>query len=1226
MQKHLQKWLLIATMLLVPWVTQGQTLGEYIYSTGIDTTKWVNMGSATQILSPSGSDGLASSLRNIGFAFPFGEDVYTQYSVNTDGNLRFGSTVTGTANYATPFSSSNANVNNPKINFFGCDGYGLSGSHYVRALTTVDSDSVAMLVVEFCMGTYTSATRNELYKWQMHLYQNGNIEVVYGSSPTTAPAATHQPGLCVNASDGWIINSSNVAIHFTSGSSSIISSGSWHEHGRYYRFEAPIITCPRPLTLNSSHLSPNSFDITWLNADNSDAYASLVRLYHGDTLLYDAVEYGDSVSFTGLIPNTIYTAGVASLCSAGDTSTFRTIDVHTPCVYMDSLPFFYDFESAPTGSQTTGSAFPECWTRLNNGSSYGGYPYASSSTTYNHTPGGGKGLYWYNTTTTGTYGDYQCVVLPGVDTNIYPIRNLQIRFWAKSSSSSYYPVLYVGVMSDPSDISTFQYVDTINVGNSTIWNEYETYFSHFSGEGSHVAIRANRPTSSWYVYVDDITLEEIPACPRTSELVQTDASLTSVTVSWTEMGSASQWILEYHTVDFVPGTNAGTVEVVTSLPYTITGLDSAHSYYIYVHADCGDDTSQNRFLLARTMAASPTTTPYFCDFEAEGPNGWELLNGNQTNIWVVDSAVNHGGSKSLYISNNGGTSNAYTTSTISYAYAYRTISFPDSGHYAFSYDWRSVGESHNYDFTRVFLSPVGYQWEENNNPAGSTYSFASWSCPAGWIELTEPFGSPANLAQSSAWRTYVGSFHIDSASTYNLVFAWANDGSGGSQPPTAIDNVAIVPNTCPAPEVHADYITPDTIILTWTPGGSETSWILSTDSIEMEVFDTFYVFDNLSANTEYRFVVRGICSSDDTSMMASLIVRTACGPMSVPFREGFDSYLWSTSTSDPLAPCWQKHTSYTTSYPYASTSYNHTPGGSKSMYMYSTSSTWTIMVLPAFAPSLDSLQLSFWLYRSNTSYVHRLEIGVMSNPSDPATFVSFDTVVPTMSSTWEEFMVPLRSDSLGGGYIAIRSPNGEYSYPYLDDIKVDYLPTCTRPTGISLLMSSIDTVRVAWTDTTHSTSFQLVCGAFGFDPDTATTGIIDIFDSTRVYDFLGLSPTLTYDIYVRIDCGADGTSSWVGPVSVRPGSINMPVTGHDTITACNVTIFDDGGPMGTYSHNANSTMVFYAPHPDSLFAFSGFAYTESTLDQLTSYDGVGTSPTPFPTVAPSLLLGIPMVR
>ena len=170
MKKHLSVLMLIAALLL-PWASKAQTLGEYTFSTGTDATLWYDMTGSTQILSPSGSDGLASAVQNIGFVFPFGEDNYTQFSVNTDGNLRLGSTATGTANYTTPFSSSNANINNPKINGFGCDGYGLSGSHYVKKLLVDDS----ILVVEFCTGTFNSTTRNNLYKWQVHLYASGNV-------------------------------------------------------------------------------------------------------------------------------------------------------------------------------------------------------------------------------------------------------------------------------------------------------------------------------------------------------------------------------------------------------------------------------------------------------------------------------------------------------------------------------------------------------------------------------------------------------------------------------------------------------------------------------------------------------------------------------------------------------------------------------------------------------------------------------------------------------------------------------------------------------------------------------------------------------------------------------------------------------------------------------------------------------------------------------------------
>ena len=139
MFKYLQKMLLIVA-LCVPWVTQAQSLGDYTFSTGTDASMWIDVPtSQTSLITPGAGDYGVSTVQNIGFSFPFGTEYYTQFSVNADGNLRFGGTVTGTTNYTTPFSTENAAVNNPKINVMGCDGF-LSDSGYVRKYNTVDDN------------------------------------------------------------------------------------------------------------------------------------------------------------------------------------------------------------------------------------------------------------------------------------------------------------------------------------------------------------------------------------------------------------------------------------------------------------------------------------------------------------------------------------------------------------------------------------------------------------------------------------------------------------------------------------------------------------------------------------------------------------------------------------------------------------------------------------------------------------------------------------------------------------------------------------------------------------------------------------------------------------------------------------------------------------------------------------------------------------------------------
>ena len=681
-------------MLFVPWVTQAQTLEDYSFLTGVDTTKWIDMSSATQILTPANSDGMASTVQNIGFSFPFRGNTYTQYSVNTDGNLRLGPTATSTSYYSSPFSSTNSNQNNPKINAFGCDGYGVSSTHYVKALDTVDASNDTMLVVEFCMGTYTSSTRNQLYKWQVHLYTNGNIDIVYGPTPTTAPGVTRQPGICFNSSDGWVINANNTASHFTSGySSTTFPSGQWPTNGRYYSFQSPNLLCPKPTGITVDNLSTTSFDISW--TDTSSATSWIVQLISNDSVYYDNVEYAFPVYFTGLNPATQYTVYVAGLCSNGDTSAFRTLDVLTNCDLLTSLPYIQNFDGVQGSTTTTMQTnnLPPCWNYLNHGTrtDYKGYPIVYNSSASAHSGSNSMRFYSYYSAADSS----QYAILPMTDSTLFPINNLMVNFNMRmySSGTSYTAYAVVGIMPNPTDASTFVPIDTL-ISNTTTYSNFEAYLSSYTGPHGYVTLLFPQATlvgANYNAgYVDDVVLNVIPTCPPIHDLTQTDASLSSVTVSWSEMGSATQWVVEYDTVDFVPGTGSGNIDYATATTHTISNLDSAHTYYIYVHADCGGgDTSANSFITANTLASSPASLPYLCDFEGDGNNGWQLLNGNQTNAWNVGSATNNGGNKSLYISDNGGTSNSYNISSISYTYAYRTLDITDSGEFAYSYDWKA---------------------------------------------------------------------------------------------------------------------------------------------------------------------------------------------------------------------------------------------------------------------------------------------------------------------------------------------------------------------------------------------------------------------------------------------------------------------------------------------------------------------------------------------------------
>jgi hypothetical protein len=177
-------------------------------------------------------------------------------------------------------------------------------------------------------------------------------------------------------------------------------------------------------------------------------------------------------------------------------------------------------------------------------------------------------------------------------------------------------------------------------------------------------------------------LEVIPPCPHVNNLTQTSATLNSITLHWEEAGEATQWRVEYDTVDFIPGSHSADSAISNDTTFVLTGLDSSRIYYIYVAAYCGGgEYGAYRSVQGRTLAAAPAQLPYSCSFEAVGNNGWELLNGNQTNRWYVGAAVNNGGSRSLYISDDGGVTNSYNTAAVSYVYAMRSIYIADAGEF-----------------------------------------------------------------------------------------------------------------------------------------------------------------------------------------------------------------------------------------------------------------------------------------------------------------------------------------------------------------------------------------------------------------------------------------------------------------------------------------------------------------------------------------------------------------
>ena len=75
-------------------------------------------------------------------------------------------------------------------------------------------------------------------------------------------------------------------------------------------------------------------------------------------------------------------------------------------------------------------------------------------------------------------------------------------------------------------------------------------------------------------------------------------------------------------------------------------------------------------------------------------------------------------------------------------------------------------------------------------------------------------------------------------------------------------------------------------------------------------------------------------------------------------------------------------------------------------------------------------------------------------------------------------------------------------------------------------------------------------------------------------------------------------------------SYNMGTSGSQTVSGCNIWIYDNGGPSGQYSNSCSSTMTITPDEPGAIFFIDQGTYnTESSYDWLKIYDGTSTSGT-----------------
>lgn len=924
------------------------------------------------------------------------------------------------------------------------------------------------------------------------------------------------------------------------------------------------ITCRMPNALSVSNITSEGATINWTGHDTDSGY-EVVCVPSGNH-----VSSGTPISvtdtfyiLTGYVDNTDYDVYVRANCSP-DNSNWAMTSFRTECLPIEQLPYVEDFDTYGTGN----SAYPNCWKKNTTSS----YPYISNT---QHASGSGS-LYFYSYS-----NNHSAAILPSISSELYPINTLQVSFKVLKTSASYGHI-EVGVITDPTDISTFTLVKSIDgslLESTNTWYEFTTYFNNYQGEPGRIAFLSPETYSS-FAYIDDVVVEVISGCGTPINFAASQITGSSAYLSWNVsdlVDPSTTYNIEYSEQgldNWQTATPMGTNCLLSNLQQ-----GTAYEAILYASCDNGYSDTISISFFTRCLAGGEVT----------------IGNGTNTNSYIpTNSFYNYSFSQQLYTATEIGSSNII-----------RGLKFHIE---------TATSQNRNWDIylgNETATSLTGY-----TSVASHTKVFSGSVSLAneGWLEITfdstfiytggSIVVSVDDNTGSYSSSTYFSGHSGTSYSIYNDGTNYNPNSPGTLTLRTFRNNIIFVGDcdstaSCIVPNLVIGNITPNTAELLWAPGYQETEWELeyklSADSIwisEGTQNQNTYTLSNLLAGSEYDVRLRSVCNPGEYSSYNTRSFTTPCEPLAtLPLVENFDS-----TDVNTIPNCWDKLSTYPDgNYPKTSTTYSTTSGGKSLQMNNGGSSFYSIATTPRLADEIemDSLIISFYTYGTSTSYT--LEVGIMNDPSDALSFTTIGTIQPIVADTWERQEFYTRSYNGNGHHIAFRAPFGSSNNIYLDEVNINAIPTCPHVEDLAVTNIDDSNVTLTWSPGSSESVWEVVILPAGpVDWDTVTN-INYVYSNT--YTESNLQSTTEYSAYVRANCDAGDISDWERiDFTTTQIPAQLPYTCDFEMANPNWSFYNNSGNnkwyIGTATHNGGTKSMYISNDNGATNAY-GTSYTNN---------------------------------
>ena len=419
------------------------------------------------------------------------------------------------------------------------------------------------------------------------------------------------------------------------------------------------IACAAPTELSVEGVTSTSATLFWSGSANgyhiyykaaSDTGWSVIENVTADTAGYP---------LGNLTPSTNYTWSVAAVCDDGTIMNSEATGSFTTGCGAFTAPFSQNFDAS--------ASLPQCWERYNGWASDVFAGGGLSSTT------GGWGF--YNTMVFGANHprlnicNATCnrwLVTPAIDlsalTNPVLTFDLALTTWNGTSA------ITVGNQPDDKFMVIVSTDDgaTWSAANAVVWSNDNTgnfVYDSISTTGQEISISladyANQTVKiAFYgestvtngdndLHIDNVMVYSATSCTKPTNLSVSAVTGSSVTLAWTENGSATAWNIEYGPAGYAQGSAGATYVQASTNPFTLDNLPVA-AYDFYVQADCGGEQS----LWVGPVTAAPgsfntglsgsdtLTTCALIVYDNGGPNGNYSANCDYTLLLYPEVAGN----------------------------------------------------------------------------------------------------------------------------------------------------------------------------------------------------------------------------------------------------------------------------------------------------------------------------------------------------------------------------------------------------------------------------------------------------------------------------------------------------------------------------------------------------------------------------------------------------------